>query len=606
MKSYLHWIVVLLLGLLCNHFDAAGQTGCPGCSIALPMDLPEDTIFLSEAPTGRVGEAYDGTISFRLPKSTDPVAEVDPNTAPGISLDKITIKSISNLPPGLAWEANQLEFNVREETDGCMRFCGNPLQPGIYLVEVVIEARVLIINQTTFFSFPIEILPAESTTEGFSLINRTGCDQVETSFVNNISSEGREGFQYSWDFGNGQISTEENPGSQQYDEPGTYQVRYQAVIDTGNFILTKATLKEVDCTDILGRPDLRLKIFDPNDEEIYTSVVFDNAEVPLTIEINLPIDTGTYRLQVIDEDTGIGGDANCGEVNFSQSAVGTLTAKDFEVELELFNLIDTIISTDTITVFEGPMAPEIQSDNIDMEAMCVGDTVVLQTDIGPGQWYRNGIPVAAEAMNLSVAETGDYWFVYTNAFGCQATSESYSVLFNDLPAAPVFTENENLLELFDQDQLPESYSLAWQLDGAFIPDANELSWCANASGRYQLLLTDNDSGCSNSYGQQVNYDPSVQNCNLTSVQNEQTGIQNLSVFPNPTKDLLNLDLDFTIPNELRLFVLDLHGRVIHMRQISGNSPGYRATIDLQTFPSGIYLLRMEVDGFSETRKIVKQ
>src|SRR5690606_13034687 len=118
------------------------------------------------APNGRVGEAYDGDVSFRMPKTTTPVAAEDPTVIPGITINEITIISVSNLPPGLTWEANQTVFKPAELTDGCVKFCGTPLQPGTYEIEVVVAAKILVITQTTSFSFPIIIEPAVSVTEG--------------------------------------------------------------------------------------------------------------------------------------------------------------------------------------------------------------------------------------------------------------------------------------------------------------------------------------------------------------------------------------------------------------------------------------------------------
>ena len=599
--------IPLLLGmiLIAQWTLLEAQSGCPGCEISLPEGLPEDTIFLSDAPTGQVGALYEGTISFRLPKTTDPVSEVDPNTAPGITLDKITIKSISNLPPGLSWEASQLEFDVKEETDGCMKICGTPLQPGLYLVEVVIEARIFIVDQTTFFSFPIEILPAERNTEGFSVSNVSGCGAVTADFVNNIPSGDAPGFSYLWDFGNGNSSTEESPGPEVYSEPGLYPVRYQAIVDTAAPVLTKALLKEVDCTDILGRPDLRLKVFDSEGEEVFSSVVFENAEVPLSIEINVPIDTGTYRLQVIDEDRGIGGDANCGEVDFDQTSTGSLTAKDFEVELTLFQVIDTIVASDTIRVFEQPSVPELSIDGT-VAPLCEADTIGLSATVGPGQWYRGGLPIAVNTSLITITDDGDYWMLYTDAAGCQATSDTFSFAFIENPPAPVFVIEDNLLSVFEEEKLPAEYTLEWRYEDEVVPGVTDPSYCAPETGRYELEVTDISTGCSSVYSRSVMVDPAISNCNITSISNGLTGIGDLAVYPNPGPGLFNLSIDFSRPQEVRLTVLDLYGRPLSESTIESRGSKVIREVDLHDYPTGIYLLRLEVEGMLEIKRLMKR
>ncbi|MBK8705604.1 MAG: hypothetical protein IPN33_19910 [Saprospiraceae bacterium] len=143
------WLVAILLATKA----LPAQTGCPGCIVSLPA-LPEDTIYLSEAPDGQAGMYYDQDISFRMPKTTTPVAATDPSVPPNIVIQQVTITSVTNLPPGLQWEVSQFEFNPAEQTDGCVRLCGTPLFSGMYLVEVVVDAQVFFITQSSSFTFP--------------------------------------------------------------------------------------------------------------------------------------------------------------------------------------------------------------------------------------------------------------------------------------------------------------------------------------------------------------------------------------------------------------------------------------------------------------------
>ena len=255
------------LSLVCFFFLvtvlAWTQEGCPGCEVSLPEDLPEDTIFLSAATPGQANVYYDNDLSFRLPKTTTPVAAIDSTTPPNLPISSFEIVSVGNLPPGLRWEANQRVFNTSEETDGCVKFCGTPLLPGLYMVEVVVEAQVVILTERTSFSFPLLIQPSVSSSEGFRMINNVGCGELEVTFINMLPSNGMEGFSYRWDFGNGLISEEENPGPLTFDQAGTYVVDYQAVIDTADFLLTKVVIEDTNCSDILGgRPDLKIDVLE--------------------------------------------------------------------------------------------------------------------------------------------------------------------------------------------------------------------------------------------------------------------------------------------------------------------------------------------------------
>ena len=108
-------------------FLLSAQLTCDACLVALPDTLPADTIFLEEALTARVGDRYSEAVSFRVPRTTTPVAAYDPNVPAGITISSFTVKNVTNLPPGLSWQVSQTRFELPGETDGCIRFCGTPL-----------------------------------------------------------------------------------------------------------------------------------------------------------------------------------------------------------------------------------------------------------------------------------------------------------------------------------------------------------------------------------------------------------------------------------------------------------------------------------------------
>jgi hypothetical protein len=74
----------------------------------------------------------------------------------------------------------------------------------------------------------------------------------------------------------------------------------------------------------------------------------------------------------------------------------------------------------------------------------------------------------------------------------------------------------------------------------------------------------------------------------------------LLIYPNPTKDQINLRLNMTGTYELK--IISLLGSVVHSELCSGCNQ----QIDLSDLPDGIFLIRIQSEEMTATRKIVKR
>ncbi|MEZ5038330.1 MAG: T9SS type A sorting domain-containing protein [Saprospiraceae bacterium] len=585
------------------------QNGCPDCVVNLPANLAEDTIFLTNAPAGQANVYYNKDMSFRLPKSTTPVAATDSTTPPNLPISNIKIVSLTNLPPGLNWEANQREFNTSEQTDGCVKICGTPLIPGLYMVEVVLDVQLVIFSQRTSFSFPMLIQPAATATDGFRMLNNIGCGAIDVTFVNTIPSYGNEGFSYHWDFGNGLASEAENPMPLKYDAPGIYVVNYEAVIDTAGYFLTKVVVEEAACNDILGgKPDLKIDVIDPSGTTIYTSDIITNASIPLTFELVLPLESdGNYSLRVTDDDSGIGGaDDVCGVVNFTKTTSGTLNDTDLKVNLSITHPVETILSKDTVFVYAQPAAPAIL--RMDAYPLCDGDTVRLQvSNFQAGlQWEKgNASLVDATSPNLSITESGDYWVRYTSPDGCMSESSVETISFGAIPSGIVFVNENNTLSVFDPESLPANATIQWAVNNLPIMGAEGLTYCIDSSANYSLIVTDESTGCFAAYSQTITYNPSFPNCiSSTDVLDDYAFSV---VYPNPFSDKITLEAatEDELPTELRLFSID--GREL-IRKKWKDLPGSlnKKELSMYELANGIYILHLFSGQLHQNVKLIKE
>ena len=77
----------------------------------------------------------------------------------------------------------------------------------------------------------------------------------------------------------------------------------------------------------------------------------------------------------------------------------------------------------------------------------------------------------------------------------------------------------------------------------------------------------------------------------------------LKVYPNPTSDQFAIEFPFFMEESISIEISNTHGKVVYKDQSNNNE---KLTIDISSFPNGIYLITCICDGITKTSKIVKQ
>lgn len=571
--------------------QVSAQTGCPGCVINLPAGLPEDTLYLPVLPDAEKGVPYNQDISFRVPKTTTPVYAIDSTTPPGLTITKIEIVGIEDMPPGLFWQASQMEFQTATETDGCIKICGTPLTSDTFVMTVKLKATILIFSQEASFPLTLYVSPKVSTTVGFSMAGVEGCGSTTVTFTNNVPSNGATGFSYEWEFGDGTTFVGENPPPHTYSQPGTYEVNYKATVDTVGYKLVSVKVLAVGCTDLFSGPDLFVKVF-LGGQKIFENTHVNNTPLPYTFPIGLPIEPQTnYTLEIWDEDSGIDGtDDLCGSLPFNIFSGGdTLVAGALRVILTIDNPIEEIISTDSVTVFPLPLTPTITANTL---AACPDDIIVLQSSHGgPNQWLLDAepIPDATEFIFLP-GESGFYQVQVTNMYGCTAVSTGTSIEIYPLPDEPVYLNDRNNLELVDTTALPADYALQWYFFSGPIAGATGFEYCATESGTYSLEVTDLTTGCTNIYTTTVTVNP-IFDCTI-STRDLTPG--SLAIFPNPTSDMATIQLEEPLTAGARLQIWDIAGRL--QQSILVGAGADQILLEGGMLNPGMYFLDLATEG----------
>jgi PKD repeat protein len=83
-------------------------------------------------------------------------------------------------------------------------------------------------------------------------------------------------------------------------------------------------------------------------------------------------------------------------------------------------------------------------------------------------------------------------------------------------------------------------------------------------------------------------------------------ISNASLYPNPTDGELNVEFDLNNAQATELTILDLTGKQLNSYSVSGQSGKNSAFIDVNTLASGVYFLKINVEGISHQMRFIIQ
>lgn len=82
-----------------------------------------------------------------------------------------------------------------------------------------------------------------------------------------------------------------------------------------------------------------------------------------------------------------------------------------------------------------------------------------------------------------------------------------------------------------------------------------------------------------------------------------SGIKNFTVYPNPSKGVFNLDVNFSRLQEATIKVVDMQGAKVHLEFIR-HTDNFQRTIDLSYLPQGIYFVQVITPTGMQTKRLV--
>ncbi len=586
-------------------FIQTTKAQCPGCIIDQTCTISPAAPALCPAilPDGLQNNPYDENVTFYMPAQF---------MASGfnVTLNQITVTSITGMPQGLNWQTSASPSNIFYPSSnppaterGCVKICGTPTVFGQFNIIVSVSAEVSTpvgnITQNETFSLPILITSPPGANSSFAYNPSFGCAPLNVDFEATLAPTGLEQFTYNWDFDNGNTSNLALPPTQTYAVADTYYVslitkKYVYQLSSVSISATGTNwcgdVEEPNLFGCVGDPDMYFEF--TNNGATQTGNTIDDQSSATFSNLNYTLTNPLFSLQFYDEDL-ISGNDNLGNFLYTVTGPGTFNLSTNQVSGTF--TIDTVFSQqfidiDTVIVYPTPAIPSINaSGNLNF---CQGDSVILSVNANTStfQWYLNDTTILISQVNpnLTVNTSGAYSVVETNQFGCNRLSANDTVIVYPIPASP------NLIVVGGSINSSANGSLQWYYNGSVIPGATQANLLYADTGLYTLSVT-NSFGCINS---------STVNITTPSGLNTINNYQGIALYPNPVKNILNISHKNAANIALNIAITDINGAIVyHENEIAINANSL-VSIDISTLSNGVYFVSLFNNEIKQQQKIV--
>lgn len=241
-------------------------------------------------------------------------------------------------------------------------------------------------------------------------------------------------------------------------------------------------------------------------------------------------------------------------------------------------------ATITITVKDAPVV-QVSANN---QTICEGDNTTLNASGADSySWSPASSLNTSTGSSVIASPTSSTVYTVIGSNLCGTDSETVSVSVDAAPSVPSITQVGNVLSV----NLQAGEIAQWYLNGNLIGSGSSITMTAD--GNYRVEIT-NSAGCSSSSNGSFVMDTSSLTQNELNAQ--------LSVYPNPTDGTVQLKWG-GMDNLENVYVFDAIGRIV--LQFS-NIIENQLTIDLTSFETGVYVVRIKTINNTISKKITKR
>ncbi len=200
------------------------------------------------------------------------------------------------------------------------------------------------------------------------------------------------------------------------------------------------------------------------------------------------------------------------------------------------------------------------------------------SNMGSSEQYPNGNQMVCLALAGTIYEVNSagttLWTYSAGGTVSQAHRYSQCYINNPAPAQPTISTSGNDL------QSTSATTYQWYLNGDLIVGATSQNYTPTQSGIYVVRITDAN-GCVYRYSQGYVYSIS------TGINETET--KNISIYPNPSTGIVDLDFNYQKFNTVKADVYDMYGKVV-----MSSKDNWR--LDLTQLSNGVYTLAISLDN----------
>jgi trimeric autotransporter adhesin len=245
-------------------------------------------------------------------------------------------------------------------------------------------------------------------------------------------------------------------------------------------------------------------------------------------------------------------------------------------------------------IVNGPTAMSFNAINTSSASCGVFVDGLIDISVSGGQLpYSYLWNTGATTEDLTGVANGSYSVTVTDASGCQT---NVSTTLNIVSSVAISVDNVQDEEV----QLGGSISVSisgGQAPYYFLWNTGQTTATINnlVAANYTVTVTDVN-GCSSVQTVTVNYA-------IPSLVEGIDAVQSLNVFPNPTYDIVNFQLQLNTETEVKLDIYAINGQLLQSFT-SQNAVEQNYAVDMSAYPAGVYMARLIIGAEVVTSKIV--